>query len=97
MRGFSLFDTFQPELKGEKVVYGLHSNIQTYNPIKKTFHKWINVFKGVFFSKNFFYKKKLNYFIKPLVWKHDGYGILSNDLRKEWLMGQQKNVAKKNN
>ena len=43
-----IFGTFQPELKEEKVVYGLHSNINTYNPIKIAFKEWIDVFKDAF-------------------------------------------------
>lgn len=29
-------------------------------------------------------KNRLNYFIKPPDWKHDGSSILSSDLRKSW-------------
>ena len=79
-----LFGTFQPELKDEKVIYGLTSNIKTYNPLKIAFHEWIAVFKDALTAKTTFVNK-LKYFIKPPGWKHDGTGILSNDLRKEWL------------
>jgi len=79
-----LFGTFQPELKEEKVIYGLTSNIKTYNPLKIAFHEWIAVFKDALTAKTTFVNK-LKYFIKPPGWKHDGTGILSNDLRKEWL------------
>ena len=87
-----LFGTFQPELKEEKVVYGLHSNINTYNPIKIAFLEWVAVFKDAFSAKTSL-AKKLGYFIKPPGWKHDGSGLLSEDLRKEWFMDQQKNAA----
>ncbi|WP_372769375.1 sterol desaturase family protein [Lutibacter sp.] len=79
-----LFGTFQSELKEEKVVFGLTSNIDTYNPIKIAFHEWIDVFKDAISAKTTF-TKKLGYFIKPPGWKHDGSGISSNDLRNEWL------------
>jgi sterol desaturase/sphingolipid hydroxylase (fatty acid hydroxylase superfamily) len=79
-----LFGTFQPELEDEKVIYGLTSNIDTFNPIKIAFHEWTSVFKDAFSAKTSFLNK-LNYFIKPPGWKHDGSGMLSNDLRKEWL------------
>jgi sterol desaturase/sphingolipid hydroxylase (fatty acid hydroxylase superfamily) len=84
-----IFGTFQPELKEEKVVYGLHSNINTYNPIKIAFKEWIDVFKDAFSAKTTFVNK-IGYFIKPPGWKHDGTGLLSEDLRKEWLKNQQK-------
>ena len=79
-----IFGTFQPELKDEKVIYGLTSNIDTYNPVKIAFHEWKAVFKDAYSAKTSLVNK-FKYFIKPPGWKHDGSGILSNDLRKEWL------------
>ncbi|SFS70630.1 sterol desaturase family protein [Lutibacter maritimus] len=79
-----LFGTFQPELKEEKVIYGLTSNIDTYNPVKIAFHEWMAVFKDACLAKTSLVNK-LKYFIKPPGWKHDGTGLLSDDLRKEWL------------
>ena len=76
-----LFGTFEPEV--EKPVYGLVSNINTYNPIKIAFIEWYNMFKDVFNSKTSF-GKRLLYFFKPPGWKHDGSGKLSSDLRQEW-------------
>jgi sterol desaturase/sphingolipid hydroxylase (fatty acid hydroxylase superfamily) len=76
-----LFGTFEPEV--EKPVYGLVSNIETYNPVKVAFIEWINMFKDVFSSKTNIVNR-LKYFIKPPGWRHDGTGKLSNDLRKEW-------------
>ena len=59
-----LFGTFQPELKEEKAIYGLTSNIDTFNPIKIAFHEWIAVFKDAFSAKTSIINK-LKYFIKP--------------------------------
>lgn len=79
-----IFGTFQEELESEKVIYGLTANINTYNPIKIAFLEWIAVLKDAITAKTSFINK-LNYFIKPPGWKHDGTGKISNDLRKEWL------------
>ncbi|TYP99104.1 sterol desaturase/sphingolipid hydroxylase (fatty acid hydroxylase superfamily) [Tenacibaculum adriaticum] len=76
-----MFGTFEPEV--EKPVYGLVTNIETYNPVKVAFIEWGNMFKDVFTSKTSFFNR-LKYFIKPPGWKHDGTGKLSEDLRKEW-------------
>lgn len=76
-----LFGTFEPEV--EKPVYGLVKNIDTYNPLKVAFNEWMQLFKDVFSSKTSF-PNKLKYFLKPPGWKHDGTGILSTDLRKDW-------------
>jgi len=85
-----LFGTFQPELDDEKVIYGLVSNINTYNPIKIAFIEWFYMFKDMFTGKKPLFSRLL-YLIKPPGWKHNGTGKLSNDLRKEWLkQAQQK-------
>ncbi len=82
-----LFGTFQPELKEEKVVYGLVKNIHTYNPIKIAFLEWFYLFKDSFSGKKTL-KERLFYFTKPPGWKHDGNGRISKDLREEWLKSQ---------
>ena len=76
-----LFGTFEPVI--EKPVYGLVKNIETYNPIKVAFIEWYAMFRDFFTSKTSL-KNKFKYFIKPPGWKHDGLGILSSDLRKDW-------------
>jgi len=85
-----LFGTFQPELKNEKVIYGLTSNIKTFNPIKIALNEWISVFKDAFLAKTSL-TNKLKYFIKPPGWKHDGSGKLSKDLRNEWFSSSSGN------
>ncbi|TDQ25696.1 sterol desaturase family protein [Tenacibaculum caenipelagi] len=84
-----LFGTFEPEV--EKPIYGLVTNINTYNPIKVAFIEWYNMFKDVFTS-NTSLNKRFLYFFKPPGWKHDGSGILSEDLRKKWEEKQKNNT-----
>lgn len=76
-----LFGTFEPEI--EKPVYGLVSNIKTFNPIKIAFLEWVNMFNDIISSKTSI-KNKFKYLLKPPGWKHDGTGILSSDIRKNW-------------
>ncbi|TXE10857.1 sterol desaturase family protein [Gelidibacter salicanalis] len=78
-----LFGSFQPELKEEKVVYGLVTNIETHNPIKVAFHEWIAMGKDVFSGKKSL-RDRVKYIVKPPGWKHDGTGKSSDDLRREW-------------
>jgi sterol desaturase/sphingolipid hydroxylase (fatty acid hydroxylase superfamily) len=87
------FGTFQPELKDEKVVYGLVKNIDTYNPVKIAFTEWIDMFKDVFFSRKSL-KSRLLYLFKPPGWRHDGTGQSSDDLRNEWLTNKNQHEAK---
>lgn len=76
-----LFGTFEPEI--EKPVYGLTKNIGTFNPLYVAFHEWIHMFKDALTSKTSL-NKRLLYFIKPPGWRHDGTGVLADDLRKQW-------------
>ncbi|MEO1031392.1 sterol desaturase family protein [Winogradskyella sp.] len=78
------FGTFQPELKEEKVTYGLVKNIKTFNPVKIAFMEWLYMFRDALTGRKTL-KERLSYFIKPPGWKHDGTGKISEDLRKEWL------------
>ncbi|MCT4630920.1 sterol desaturase family protein [Winogradskyella sp.] len=96
-----LFGTFQPELKEEKVKYGLVKNINTFNPVKIAFLEWLYMFKDAFTGEKSF-KNRLLYLIKPPGWKHDGTGKVSDDLREEWLnstsnIQSQKSIIKKQN
>jgi hypothetical protein len=96
-----LFGTFQPELKDEKVKYGLVKNINTFNPVKIAFLEWLYMFKDAFTGEKSF-KNRLLYLIKPPGWKHDGTGKVSDDLREEWLnstsnIQSQKSIIKKQN
>tara|TARA_R110002051_G_scaffold56046_1_gene103822 strand:+ start:8671 stop:9573 length:903 start_codon:yes stop_codon:yes gene_type:complete len=76
-----IFGTFEPEV--EKPVYGLVTNINTYNPIKIAFAEWYKMLGDVFTSKTSLVNR-FKYLSKPPGWKHDGTSILSTDLRKEW-------------
>ena len=79
-----LFGTFQPELKSEKVKYGLVVNIKTYNPIFIAFNEWGALYKDIN-TKNISVRNRIRYLYKPPGWKHDGTGKLSTDLKEEWL------------
>ena len=79
-----LFGTFQPELKSEKVKYGLVVNIKTYNPIFIAFNEWGALFKDLN-TKNISVRNRIRYLYKPPGWKHDGTGKLSTDLKEDWL------------
>lgn len=76
-----MFGTFEPEV--EKPIYGLTKNINTYNPLKVAFAEWYHLLKDFFGAKTSL-ANKVKYLFKPPGWKHDGTGVLSADLRKEW-------------
>jgi sterol desaturase/sphingolipid hydroxylase (fatty acid hydroxylase superfamily) len=84
-----LFGTFEPEV--EKPVYGLVKNIDTFNPVKVAFLEWFYLLKDTFTSKTNLINR-IKYLFKPPGWKHDGTGILSSDMRKEWEKKKQSEV-----
>ena len=75
------FGSYEPEV--EKPIYGLTKNIDSFNPLFVAFHEWLAMFRDAITS-NTTLNNKLLYFIKPPGWKHDGSGIVSNDIRKKW-------------
>ncbi|MCI2228419.1 sterol desaturase family protein [Polaribacter sp. MSW13] len=84
-----LFGTFEPEI--EQPIYGLVTNIETYNPIKIAFVEWYFMFRDFFTSKTSL-SNKFKYLMKPPGWKHDGTSILSTDLRNKWKENKKANV-----
>ncbi|MFT4576529.1 MAG: sterol desaturase/sphingolipid hydroxylase (fatty acid hydroxylase superfamily) [Polaribacter sp.] len=84
-----LFGTFEPEV--EKPIYGLVKNINTFNPVKIAFLEWSYMLKDVFTSKTTL-MNRVKYLLKPPGWRHDGTGISSSDMRKEWEEKQQSDV-----
>jgi len=76
-----IFGTFEPEI--EKPIYGLVTNIDTFNPVKIAFQEWVHLFKDAF-TGNISVTDRFLYFLKPPGWKHDGTGVLSSDLRRDW-------------
>lgn len=75
------FGTYEPEI--EKPVYGLVTNISSFNPLYVAFHEWINLFRDIFTDKTSI-MNRLKYISKPPGWKADGTGILSEDIRRKW-------------
>lgn len=75
-----LFGTFQKE--EEEVVYGLTSNLKSYDPINMVFHEWKNIFNDLF-KKKAPLKAKILYVFGPPGWSHDGSTKTSRELRNE--------------
>lgn len=76
-----LFGTFQEERDDDPVVYGITSNIDTYNPLKIASHEYIALWNDVKRAPGL--KNKLKYLFMPPGWSHDGSTKTSDDLRRE--------------
>ena len=84
-----LFGTFQKE--EEKPRYGLTTKLESYNPLKITFHEWVTMFKKMIHSGSF--RNAVNYLIQPPGWSHDGSTKTLKQLKKE--IAEHKALRKK--
>ncbi len=74
-----LFGTFIKE--EEPVVYGLTTNLKSYNPINMVFHEWKNIYQDLKKDNSLFHK--FMYVFGPPGWSHDGSRKTSRQLRSE--------------
>lgn len=74
-----MFGTFAKE--EEEVVYGLTTNLKTYNPITMVFHEWQAIFTDL--KQQTSLKHKLLYIFGPPGWSHDGSRKTSRQLRDD--------------
>lgn len=65
-----IFGSFQEENDAEKPVYGITSNIKTYNPVRIAFHEFVDIFKDVVRAPGLL--NKLKYVFMPPGWSHNG-------------------------
>ena len=78
-----MFGTFQDELPGEPVKYGLTKPLDNpHNPFNHVTHEW----KGLAtdFKKNVSFSTKIKYLLKPPGWSHDGSTKTAAQLRNEF-------------
>jgi sterol desaturase/sphingolipid hydroxylase (fatty acid hydroxylase superfamily) len=76
-----LFGTFQEELPGEPVRYGLTKPLSNpHHPLKIVFHEWVKIFEDL--KKKTSFSNKLRYIFMPPGWSHDGSSKTARELRK---------------
>ena len=76
-----LFGTFQEEDKNEKPVFGITSNITTFNPVKIASHEFVNIWNDL--KKTNSFTHKLKYLFFPPGWSHNGANRTSAYLRRQ--------------
>ncbi|MCO6460172.1 MAG: sterol desaturase family protein [Saprospiraceae bacterium] len=75
-----IFGTFQEEIEGEEIRYGLTHEIDNLNPITVVDHEWVALWQDLKKTKK--WSEKLKYIFYPPGWSHDGSTMTSNQLRK---------------
>lgn len=82
-----LFGTFQPEIEGLPIEFGLYEKKIDNHPLTVIFHEWISIGKDVKQAKGL--KNKWNYLTKPPGWSHDGSTLTSEQLRQKIKENEQ--------
>ena len=72
--------TFSPETDDNKPVYGLTTNIETFNVGKVATHEYTAIWRDVKRAKK--WSDKLNYIFNAPGWSHDGEDKRAKTLRK---------------
>ncbi|MFM5950523.1 MAG: sterol desaturase family protein [Novosphingobium sp.] len=80
-----MFGTFQPELEGERIHYGIVKQLGSFNLLWTAFHEWIGIAKDVW---NAPWGSKFGYVWRPPGWTHDGSRDTSDTIRARWLARQ---------
>ncbi|WP_266366855.1 sterol desaturase family protein [Tellurirhabdus rosea] len=74
-----MFGTFEEEK--ERPVYGLTTNLTTYNPVRIAFHEWTDMVRDV--ARAGSVRHALGYLFGPPGWSHDGRRKTTRQLRQE--------------
>jgi sterol desaturase/sphingolipid hydroxylase (fatty acid hydroxylase superfamily) len=77
-----LFGTFQPEVEGEQIRYGIVKQLGSFNLLWVSFHEWIGIARDVWSAP---WGAKLGYIWRPPGWTHDGSRDTSDMIRQRWL------------
>lgn len=77
-----MFGTFQPELDGTRIHYGIVKQLGSFNLLWVAFHEWIGIARDVW---NAPWGSKFGYVWRPPGWTHDGSRDTSDAIRERWL------------
>jgi len=77
-----LLRTFQPELDGVAIRYGIVRQLGSFNLLWSVFHEWVGIGRDVWRAP---WRAKLPYMFAPPGWSHDGSRDTSDSIRERWL------------
>jgi hypothetical protein len=80
-----LFGTYQPELDGVTIRYGIVRQLGSFNLLWAAFHEWIGIVRDVWRAP---WRHKWNYLWREPGWSHDGSRDTSDTIRARWREGQ---------
>jgi hypothetical protein len=74
-----MFGTFSAEKDEEPVVYGITTNIDTYNPLKIATHEYASLWRDIREAPRF--SDKLKYIFYAPGWSHNGKTLTARQMR----------------
>jgi sterol desaturase/sphingolipid hydroxylase (fatty acid hydroxylase superfamily) len=77
-----MLGTFQPELDGTRIHYGIVRQLGTFSLIWTAFHEWVGIARDVWTGP---WSAKLGYMFRAPGWTHDGSRDTSDMIRARWL------------
>jgi sterol desaturase/sphingolipid hydroxylase (fatty acid hydroxylase superfamily) len=81
-----LFSTFQPEVDGERIRYGIVKQLGSFNLLWAVFHEWIGMAADVWRAP---WRHKLAYLWREPGWTHDASRDTSDTIRARWRERQR--------
>jgi sterol desaturase/sphingolipid hydroxylase (fatty acid hydroxylase superfamily) len=81
-----MFGTFQGELEGERIHYGIVRQLGSFNLLWTAFHEWIGILRDVASAP---WRYKLGYMWRVPGWTHDGSRDTSDSIRDRWRAREQ--------
>jgi sterol desaturase/sphingolipid hydroxylase (fatty acid hydroxylase superfamily) len=91
-----LFGTFEPEVREEKIRYGIVKQLGSFNLLWSVFHEWVGIAQDMWRAP---WKHKLSYLLREPGWTHDGSRETSDQIRSRWIErtgGEEKSVSSEN-
>ena len=76
-----LFGTFQAELDGERIRYGIVKQLGTFNLLWGVFHEWVGIARDL---RSAPWRHKFSYLWREPGWSHDGSRDSSDAIRARW-------------
>ena len=76
-----MFGTFQPELAGTRIHYGIVKQLGSFSLLWVAFHEWIGIVRDVWHAP---WGAKLGYLWRAPGWSHDGSRDTSDTIRARW-------------
>lgn len=76
-----LFGSFQPEVEGERIRYGIVRQLGSFNLAWVAFHEWVGMAHDLLAAP---WRYKLSYLWRVPGWSHDGSRATSDMIREGW-------------